>query len=62
MENLVPIKIYRVSKRGLRGSTLCLPMVWVNQNNIKYGDRLMILQSSDSSDLVIRIIKGEENE
>ena len=58
-ENLIPTSMYKVSKGGktASGFRVSLPTIWINYNNIKAGDNILMLQSPQSSDLILRIAK-----
>ena len=55
MSNLIPIRKYKINKRGLRGTTIALPLIWAEEQNLKKDDKLLVMQSEDSpDDLILR--------
>jgi hypothetical protein len=60
MENLVKIKQYKVGLVRDKGVIVSLPIVWLEQNEIKDGDSIDFLQSPKSNDLILR--KGAINQ
>jgi hypothetical protein len=53
----VKIKTYKIAKRGIRGLSLSLPLVWVQDNALVPGDVLDILRTPDNRLIIQRADK-----
>lgn len=53
-EDCVAIKKYKIGIRGLRGMIISIPKIWLEQNDLRATDHVLLLQRPGCTDLIIR--------
>ena len=59
VRNIV-ISRYKVRKSGIRGATITLPTVWVEDNALKAGDLIEMIRNGDDSLTLVPVPKKME--
>jgi bifunctional DNA-binding transcriptional regulator/antitoxin component of YhaV-PrlF toxin-antitoxin module len=54
---MIKIKTYTVSRKGIRGLTICLPAVWTSDLKIKKGDILDLYRDKNDRLIIIPPIR-----
>lgn len=59
---LVKIKEFKLTRRGQRGAIISVPLVWLEENGVGFGDKISFLRNPLDNDLILRIEKPQEKE